>query len=191
MNPIDLITSNPGKLREFEAALRPLGFEVRHRPEEIDEIQADTLEEVVQACMAVLKLRSVRNFVLDDSGLFIDALNGFPGVYSAYVLKTLGCQGVLKLLEGLKDRRAHFECCIGCSLEGVGAFTVQARADGRIAREPRGAAGFGFDPIFLPEGRDKTFSEMGLEDKNEISHRGKAIKSFVSQLQYRMGSVHQ
>jgi XTP/dITP diphosphohydrolase len=191
MIPLNIITSNPGKLREFEAALRPLGFEVRHRPEEVDEIQADTLEEVVAACLAALRERGLSNFALDDSGLFIDALNGFPGVYSAYALRTLGCAGVLKLLEGREDRRAHFGCCIGCSIEGIGSFTVQAQADGNIARAPSGSQGFGFDPIFLPEGRETTFAEMGLEEKNEISHRGKAIKSFVAQLQKRMGSVHQ
>jgi XTP/dITP diphosphohydrolase len=191
MIPISIITSNPGKLREFEAALRPLGFEVLHRPEEVDEIQADTLEEVVLACMAELRGRDLTNFVLDDSGLFIDALKGFPGVYSAYALKTLGCAGVLKLLEGRKDRGAHFECCIGCSLEGAGDFTVRGRADGQIGHALQGGQGFGFDPIFLPQGGSRTFAEMDLEEKNEISHRGKAIKNLVSQLQNRMGSVHQ
>lgn len=189
MIPINIITSNPGKLREFEAALRPLGFEARHRPEEIDEIQADTLEDVVQACIAQLRVRNVRNFVVDDSGLFVDALNGFPGVYSAYVMRTLGCEGLLKLLEDREDRGARFECCIGCSLEGIGAFTVQGRADGTILRELRGTGGFGFDPVFLPAGKQRTFAEMGMEEKNEISHRGKAIKSLVSQLNSRMGSV--
>jgi len=191
MIPLDIITSNPGKLREFEAALRPLGFEVRHRPEEVDEIQADTLEEVVLACLTELRERKLTNFVLDDSGLFIDALKGFPGVYSAYALRTLGCDGVLRLLEGQEDRRAHFECCIGCSLERIGSFTAQARCDGIIAQSPSGSRGFGFDPIFYPEGRTITFGEMGLEEKNEISHRGRAIKSFVLQLQKRMGSVRQ
>jgi XTP/dITP diphosphohydrolase len=94
-------------------------------------------------------------------------------------------------MEGQEDRRARFECCIGCSLDWIGSFTVQARCDGSIAQAPTGSKGFGFDPIFYPEGRTITFAEMGMEEKNEISHRGKAIKSFVSQLQKRMGSVHQ
>lgn len=182
MIELDLITSNPGKLKEFRSALEPLGFEVRHLPEEVDEIQADTLEEVVQGCVAQLKARGLRNFVLDDSGLFIDELNGFPGVYSSYVFRTLGCEGILKLLQGKSNRAARFECCIGCSIERMGQFTVKELSKGRIIHEMRGREGFGYDPIFVPAGKERTYAEMGLEEKNELSHRGKAIKSFARQL---------
>ncbi|MCU0861773.1 MAG: RdgB/HAM1 family non-canonical purine NTP pyrophosphatase, partial [Methanomassiliicoccales archaeon] len=177
MRRLHLITGNLGKLREFKAALEPSGYEVVHLPEEVEEIQADTLEEVVADCLRQLHSRGLKDFVLDDSGLFIDTLKGFPGVYSSYALRTLGCQGVLRLLEGAQDRRARFECCIGCSLEGMGDIILKESCKGRIVHAMRGEGGFGFDPIFAAAGEGRTFAEMPLEEKNVISHRGKAIKS--------------
>ena len=182
MRRIDVITSNAGKMREFRGALEPLGFEPRQRSEDIDEMQADTLEEVVGDCMAQLQARGLQDYIIDDSGLFVDALGGFPGVYSAYVLKTLGCQGIIKLLSGRSDRTARFRCCIGCNVEGVGEIVVSAEAVGSIIEEERGGGGFGFDPIFVPLGYERTFSELPLEEKNRISHRGKAINSLSDRL---------
>jgi len=185
MNELKLVTSNPGKLKEFRHALEPLGFKVEHLPEEVDEIQADTLEEVVRECIRELRGRGVRNFILDDSGLFVSALHGFPGVYSSYAFKTLGSEGILKLLEKEKDRNATFRCCIGCCIEDLDDIIVAEEATGTIIHEKRGTGGFGFDPIFVPEGYTLTFAEMPLEKKNVISHRGKAIKSFAANLMAR------
>jgi XTP/dITP diphosphohydrolase len=173
-------------MREFRAALEPLGFELSQRSEDIEEIQAETLEEVVTNCMAQLKAKGLSNFIIDDSGLFIDSLRGFPGVYSAYALKTLGCQGMLQLLSGNNERTARFRCCIGCILEGRGEMVVSAEAVGRIIEEERGSGGFGFDPIFVPSGYEATFSELPLDEKNMISHRGKAINSLRERLLGRM-----
>ncbi|HTY47581.1 MAG TPA: RdgB/HAM1 family non-canonical purine NTP pyrophosphatase [Methanomassiliicoccales archaeon] len=184
-----MVTSNQGKLKEFRHALEPLGFRLHHLPEDVDEIQADTLEEVVEACVRDLRARGIRDFVLDDSGLFVNALGGFPGVYSSYVFKTLGSEGILKLLEGQKDRRASFRCCIGCSVDGVGEFNVSQDVEGKIIGEKRGSGGFGFDPIFMPDGFVETFAEMPIDAKNRISHRGKAIKSFASTLSERTAGV--
>ena len=166
--------------------MEPLGFELRQRSEEIDEIQADELEDVVRECMAQLQARRVRDYIIDDSGLFIDALGGFPGVYSAYVLKTLGCQGIIRLMEGRSDRTARFRCCIGCDSGRLGEIVVSAEAVGTIIDEERGSGGFGFDPIFVPSGYDKTFSELPLDEKNLISHRGKAINLLSASLSKRM-----
>lgn len=182
MRKVQLITSNPGKLREFRAALEPLGYEVVHLPLEVEEVQADTLEEVVVDCMRRIRDQKVKDFIIDDSGLFVDALKGFPGVYSSYVLKTLGCQGLLKLMEGVDDRSARFECCVGCSLEGRKDIILAERCDGRIIGAMRGQGGFGFDPVFAATGEERTFAEMPLAEKNLISHRGKAIKSLARQL---------
>lgn len=187
MRKVNLITSNLGKLREFKAALEPLGFEVVHLDVEVDEVQADTLEEVVAGCMRQLRSRGVKDFVIDDSGLFVDALRGFPGVYSSYALRTLGCEGLLKLMQGVQDRRARFECCVGCSLEGMRDIVLKERCEGRILEAGRGEEGFGFDPIFAAEGEGRSFAEMPLDEKNLISHRGKAIKSLAIQLQMRKG----
>ena len=180
-----LITSNRGKLEEFRAALAPLGIEVEHCTEDCDEIQADTLEEVVANCLQQLKSKGLKDFVIDDSGLFVDALEGFPGVYSSYALRTIGLEGVLKLMGGRTDRAAHFESCVGCSIFGE-EFSVTGRCDGTIASRPSGEGGFGFDPIFIPSGYSQTFAEISLEEKNRISHRGRAIQAFAQELRRRL-----
>jgi XTP/dITP diphosphohydrolase len=184
---LGLITSNEGKLREFRSELSRLGIEVARVNEICEEIQADTIEEVVRYCLKDLKGRGVGNVILDDSGLFIDSLEGFPGVYSSYVYKTLGCKGILKLMERIGDRKAHFSCCIGCILRDGQEIIVTEKIEGRIGTEERGDKGFGFDPIFTPEGESRTFAEMSIEEKNPISHRGGAIRAFAEALRQKTG----
>lgn len=174
------ITSNPGKVEEAKKYFAPLGVEVYQLKTEYPEIQADTLEEVAEYGARWLAERIGGPFFLDDSGLFVEALNGFPGVYSAYVYRTLGYQGILKLLEGETNRRAYFKTVIAYWDGGLHIFT--GRVDGEITTEPRGSGGFGFDPVFKPDGFDKTFAEMTTGEKNEISHRGKALKAFAQWL---------
>jgi XTP/dITP diphosphohydrolase len=184
---LNIITSNRGKLEEFRAALAPLGIEVAHLPIGYEEVQVDTLEEVVDHGLKELRARGVGDLVIDDSGLFIDALKGFPGVYSAYALRTLGNQGVLRLMEGVEDRGARFTCCIGSSIAGMEDIVVCESCEGHIAEDEKGAGGFGFDPIFMPVDEDMTFAQMPMVEKNAISHRGKAIRSFVEALRQRTG----
>ncbi|MCG7845246.1 MAG: non-canonical purine NTP pyrophosphatase [Methanomassiliicoccales archaeon] len=180
-----MVTSNRHKLDEYHHGLSALGVTVEHLPVECDEIQADTLREVVLSCLEQLKRDGHRNFMLDDSGLFVPSLNGFPGVYSAYIMQTIGCQGMLRLIDGL-DRRARFECCIGVSSEELGDFTVTGVSPGTITLEERGEGGFGYDPIFVPDGYELTFAQMDMEMKNECSHRGRGIVELVAELRKRM-----
>ncbi|HUT26831.1 MAG TPA: RdgB/HAM1 family non-canonical purine NTP pyrophosphatase [Methanomassiliicoccales archaeon] len=182
---LNLVTSNEHKLEEYRNGLYPLGIEVKHLQADCDEIQADTLHEVVLACMERLKRDGYRDFILDDSGMFVPALNGFPGVYSAYVMQTIGCQGMLRLLDGL-NRSAHFECCIGVCSDELGEFTLTGRSPGRIITEKRGEGGFGYDPIFMPDGQELTFAEMDMVTKNHHSHRGKAMVELARELKQRM-----
>ncbi len=174
------ITSNPGKVEEAKRYFEPLGVEIYQLKMEYPEIQADTLEEVARFGAEWLGKRLDVPFFLDDSGLFIDALNGFPGVYSAYVYRTLGIDGILKLMKGVKNRNAHFRSVIAYWDGEVHLFT--GRVDGEIINEKRGSGGFGFDPIFVPEGFTRTFAEMTTEEKNLISHRGRALKAFAEWL---------
>ena len=162
-----------------------MGHAVEHSTEDCDEIQADTLQEVVMSCLQQLKAKGLRDFVIDDSGLFVHALKGFPGVYSSYALRTIGLDGILRLLDGVGDRSAHFECCVGASIGGE-EFTVTGRCDGTIAQRPSGTGGFGFDPIFVPSGYDRSFAEISIEEKNGISHRGKAVQAFSDELRRRL-----
>ncbi len=174
------ITSNPGKVEEAKKYFENLGVKVHQLHFEYPEIQADTLEEVAEYGVRWLAERIDGPFFLDDSGLFIDALKGFPGVYSAYVYKTLGIDGILKLLEGVADRSAYFKSVVAYWDGEPHLFT--GRVDGKITHEMRGSGGFGFDPVFKPTGFEMTFAEMTTEEKNGISHRGRALTSFAEWL---------
>jgi len=159
--------------------------ELDHRNLGYREVQADTLEEVVLHGMEELRTRGIENFIIDDSGLFVHVLGGFPGVYSAYALRTLGCAGLLRLMDGKEDRRASFRCCIGCWSRELGEIVVEAESPGAIGRREEGAEGFGFAPIFLPEGKRLTYAQLPLDEKNVISHRGKAIRALVEEIEKR------
>jgi XTP/dITP diphosphohydrolase len=142
------------------------------------EIQSDTLEEVVKNALNWLSGKVEGDFLIDDSGLFISSLGGFPGVYSSYVFHTVGLEGMLEILEGAEDRDAEFRCCFGLRWQGEDRL-FPGVSPGRIIEERRGEGGFGYDPIFVPSGHEKTFAEMSTEEKNELSHRGKALEKVL------------
>ena len=171
---LTLVTSNPGKVAEVRQLLRPFGLTVVWGRQQLLEPQADTLEEVVRA-----KVRSVRRgssaVLVEDTGLFIEALNGFPGVYSSYAFRTIGLAGILALVNG-QSRIAVFRTVAAVRI-GARIVVTRGATRGRIPREPRGTGGFGFDPIFIPNGSNKTFAEMDIEEKNRVSHRGAAIRA--------------
>lgn len=172
---LKVVTSNRGKFEEYKEKLEPYFEDIDMTDLEYPEIQADTLEEVVQYALEELKEHSP--LIIDDSGLFIDSLNGFPGVYSAYVMDTIGCDGILSLMKDEKDRSARFQCVIGYLAEEKRLF--KGVSEGTITGEKRGSKGFGYDPIFLPEDYQRTYAEMKSEEKNRISHRGAAMEEFL------------
>lgn len=186
---ICFVTGNKGKYAEARESLKSTADVIM---ENLDppEIQADTLEEVARFSLEYLLNRDIirieksglrtpsgiyDKLFLEDAGLFIDHLNGFPGVYSAYVYKTMGYEGILKLLNGVEDRTARFEAAVAL-VDASGSISLfKGVCKGNIAVEPSGSMGFGFDPIFIPEGHYRTFAEMSDREKNVISHRGRAI----------------
>ncbi|MBW1693160.1 MAG: XTP/dITP diphosphatase [Deltaproteobacteria bacterium] len=116
----------------------------------------------------------------DDSGLLVEALNGAPGVYSARYAGEAAtdkerCLRLLNEMEGKSDRRAAFECVVSIAVPSGPALTYEARCEGLIAETPSGSSGFGYDPIFFYPPYKKTFAELTIEEKNRISHRGKAF----------------
>jgi len=172
------VTRNVGKLREMEFILGRYGIEVVPFEARKLEIQSESLEEIVSYAARLLVGTVPEPFLVEDSGLFIEALRGFPGPYSSYVYRTIGCEGVLKLLEGVSDRRARFLCVAALCVGGeVHTFVGEVR--GSISAQARGSSGFGFDPIFIPEASEKTFAEMSLEEKCAISHRGRALSKLA------------
>jgi XTP/dITP diphosphohydrolase len=171
---IRFVSSNPGKFREVREILRPYGVEVRWSRRALPEAQADTLPEVVRSKLAPLPVTGGA-YLVEDSGLFLEGLQGFPGVYSAYAYRTLGLTNILRLLKG-RDRSATFRTAAGVR-QGRSSWVVGGTVRGRIAERPRGDGGFGYDPIFIPTGDSRTFAEMSPEEKNGYSHRGRAIRA--------------
>ncbi len=172
------VTSNEGKFKEVRAIAEKYGINVEWFKRKYLEPQGDNLEEIARISALNLAKEIKEPFFIEDSGLFINALNGFPGPYSSYVFKTIGNEGILKLMEGIEDRSAYFKAVIAY-FDGKDVHIFTGIVEGKISKEIRGTMGFGYDPIFLYG--DKTFAEMG-EDKNKVSHRRKALEAFFSWL---------
>ncbi|BAN90194.1 XTP/dITP diphosphatase [Aeropyrum camini] len=170
-----LVTGNRGKLEEAREVLGEYGVEVEQAQAWKLEVQSESLEEIALQAARIAYAQLRRPLAVEDAGLFINALNGFPGPYSSYAYKTIGIPGVLRLLEGAADRRGCFRAAVAYIAPLVErVFTGEVC--GSIAREPRGSQGFGFDPIFIPEGYTRTFAELGPGVKNRISHRARAFR---------------
>ena len=147
---------------------------------------------------ALIKARAVAKLgylaIADDSGLEVDALDGAPGIYSARYSGGHGNDAennllVLKNLAGVPDekRTARFTCAIACVMPTGEAFTVRASCEGRILHAEEGSGGFGYDPLFYVEEYKKTLASVTPEEKNAISHRGKALRAFVAEYKKRTG----
>ena len=127
--------------------------------------------------------RTGENVIADDSGLEVKALNGAPGIYSARYAGEQksdddNIQKLLKELRNKDDRRANFRCVIALILNGV-EYAFDGRCNGSIIYSKRGENGFGYDPVFVPDGYEETFAELGNAVKNKISHRAKAIERLI------------
>jgi XTP/dITP diphosphohydrolase len=167
-------TSNAHKLEEVSAVAREYGIELEQCSLPKIEVQGDSLVEIVSKSVILAYLFANRPVLVEDAGLFIKALNGFPGPYSSYVYRTIGLRGVLKLLEGVEEREACFKSAAALAYER-GVIIGEGEVCGYITTVPRGTRGFGFDPIFVPHGDTRTFAEMSVEEKNKYSHRAKAV----------------
>lgn len=186
MNRVVFATNNENKLREAREILLPLGIEVVSQREAGADCEPEE-NGMIFAENAMIKARAVYDIVkspviADDSGLCVDALDGRPGVYSArYAPKGRECA---KLLDEMKDipedkRGAYFECTIAY-IDSDGYFTVSGKCVGKIGYEERGTNGFGYDPVFMYG--EKSLAEMTADEKNEISHRGEALKGLYEEL---------
>jgi XTP/dITP diphosphohydrolase len=168
-----LVTSNPHKFAEIRRILAPYGVTLHRRDQRLPEPQSARLEDVVSAKLGATRKDS--GYVLvEDSGIFFEGLGGFPGVYSAYVYDTVGLPGVIRLLTG-RSRKARFRTVAGIR-RGARTWMCSGSTDGRASSRLRGRGGFGYDPIFLPDGRQKTFAELSPAEKDAISHRGRAFR---------------
>ncbi len=187
-----IATNNPKKLKELERILKPLGIDAVTAKEagvsldDVDETGTTFSENAFLKANAAFE-KTGMPAVADDSGLCVDALNGKPGVYSA----RYGGENATdedknnKLLEELKDvaeenRTAHFSCAICCILPDGSKIEVEGKCDGKIAFEPSGDGGFGYDPIFMCG--DKSYAQLTAEEKDAVSHRGQALRKLQKEL---------
>jgi XTP/dITP diphosphohydrolase len=191
MKKLIFATNNAHKLEEVRAMLQP-----QYSIISLDEIGChDDIPETAETLEgnALIKAQFVfdkygLNCFADDTGLEIDALNGEPGVYSARYageacIPEDNIKKVLQLLGDSADRNARFRTSIALILEGKIHY-FEGKVEGNIEFSPKGEQGFGYDPIFTPQGYDKSFAQLSAGEKNEISHRGLAIKKLVEFLQH-------
>ena len=171
--------------------LTALGFDVLERPEDAPDVDetSETLEGNALLKAQVLASATGEPALADDTGLFVDALDGRPGVYSArYAGRSASdadnVEKLLAELDGVPDtmRVARFRSVIAVAYPDGGSFTVEGLLEGSIAKSPRGSEGFGYDPIFLPEGEERTVAEFGNAWKRGNSHRARAARALLEAL---------
>ena len=176
---IYFITGNNYKFKEIKNLFQKeeLVYDLKQKTAATIEVQASSIKEV-----ALFKLKSVKtnfnnSYFVEDAGFFIDIpLKGFPGVYSKFVLNTIGNKGILDLINDYWNSAAHFEAVIALYFQPLNEILVfEGIVEGKVSEKIRGTGGFGFDPIFIPnEMPTSTFAELTTEEKNSVSHRGKA-----------------
>lgn len=179
---------NPGKIAEIKELLAPYGIEVLSAADaglpDVEETGKTFEENAYIKARAAAQAKHIP-CIADDSGLCVDAIGGKPGVYTARYAPNRDFDiGMDKLLKELNDtnpqnRAAHFSCVIVIAYPDGAYKAFEGRVDGNIATQKTGEAGFGYDPIFIPTGYTRSFAEFSSEEKNKISHRGRALQKFI------------
>ena len=187
MRTLVFATHNTHKLREVRAmlpdGLKLVGLTDLGRTDPLPET-SDTLEGNALQKARYVKEHYGYDCFADDTGLEVDALHGAPGVYSARYAgedcdSAANVRKLLAALDGVADRRARFRTVIAFVTDGGQEYLFEGEVGGHIATEEHGAGGFGYDPIFTPDGYDRTFAQLSADEKNAISHRGRAVRRFV------------
>jgi XTP/dITP diphosphohydrolase len=183
MNPLYFVSGNIHKYLEIQSILKKKAIDInlKFSKRNIIEIQEETIQKI-----ALEKSKSAYNIlkkpiIIEDDGLFIKSINGFPGQYSSYVFRTIGNEGIIKLLKGKKDREACFKAVIVFNNGSVNKiFTGQSNG---VISTKIASGGWGYDPIFIPHKKDVTFAILGdINKKNQFSHRRIALDKLVKWL---------
>ena len=174
------VTSNIHKFQEARRVLSEYKIATAKLKVEAVEIQDDSLENIAKySVQDAVKNCGLPVFV-EDAGLFVEALQGFPGPYSRYVYDTVGVKGILKLMKNIENRNAYFQSVIAFSSPKEQPICFRGKVTGKISLQELGTSGFGYDPIFIPlEGDGRTFAEMTTTQKNLYSHRAEALRKFA------------
>lgn len=176
MRAVTFASTNENKYREVEKILSSHGISVDFMWTSPVEIQSESLEEIAREKAKSAFVQVGKPVIVEDDGLFVDALKGFPGQYSSHAFKTIGNAGIIKLLVASADRSASFRSSIAF-YDGKHLSISEGRVDGKISDNVT-EGGWGYDPIFVPSGTSLTFAQL-KEKKNEYSHRKKALDDFA------------
>lgn len=175
------VTGNVHKFHEARAVLREFGISTAMLNLDTTEIQADDLDAIARFSALEASKKTAMSIFVEDAGLFIDALQGFPGPYSSYVYQTLGTKGILKLMRNTTRRNAYFYSAVAFSDSDKDSEIklFHGRVNGKIVHKEQGNRGFGFDPIFEPLAKTgKTFAQITQDEKSRYSHRAEALRKF-------------
>lgn len=174
-------TGNPHKLKEVQHFLRQYPIDIKGVDLKGKEIQGETVEEIAEFSVLQAVQKMGKPIFTEDTGLFIKQLDGFPGPFSSYVYKTIGLAGILKLLDSVQDRSAEFKSAIAFCAPAITPICFLGTSSGTISLKEQGTHGFGFDPIFKPnDGKNRTFAEMEIDEKTQISHRTRSLKKLIT-----------
>lgn len=176
--PLYFASSNKNKFLEIENLLaKEKGIKIHFSKVILKEIQSESIIEVAEDKVKKAFSMIKKPVIVEDDGLFIKDLNGFPGIYSSFVFKTIGNKGILNLLKDNENRKASFTS-IFSFFDGKIIESFSGETTGYITTKIL-PEGWGFDPIFKPEDEDKTYGQIDILKKNKISHRSKAIRKFL------------
>jgi len=170
------VTTNEHKRREVQ---KILGFELERAEFDLPEIQAiDPAEVAAEKALAARQALEASDLpvLVEDSGLMVDAWDGFPGALTKWLMRSVGNDGLLRMLSESEDRSARAVCVVALAEADGTVRTFRGEVPGTLAQRPRGAGGFGYDPVFVPEWSSMTYAEMG-EGKNADSHRARAFRA--------------
>jgi non-canonical purine NTP pyrophosphatase (RdgB/HAM1 family) len=173
-----LVSSNPNKGIEAE---RILGMPVLRVSLTLPEIQAATVEEVTRYKLETAKTKGYARLIVEDVSLGFDELGNFPGPYVRWLLEAAGGKGLAAIAYALNNRAARAQCCVGY-WDGKQVKMFMGETAGEILVKPRGERHFGWDAWFQPKGSDKTFAEMSADEKDAVSHRGRAYRKLAEHL---------
>ena len=175
---MSLVTGNPNKVREAE---RITGCEIASLEIDLPEIQSMNLEHVLRAKGEEAWRRAGRPVIVEETGLELPAMNGFPGPMVKWMIDSIGPEGLAEAAIRLGDPRAVARCMLLVT-DGEETLVAEGVAEGTLVLPARGETGFGWDPVFQPDGYDRTSAELGDEVKDRISHRGRAWRDLLSKL---------
>jgi len=183
-NIIYFVTTNENKFEEILKLFQSenVNYNLIQLDVEVNEIQTNSIQEVASFKLNSIKDKINGSYFVEDAGFFVDIpLNGFPGAYSSYIMKTIGNNGILRLIDEFDKTQAHFTSVIALYFNPLDKnLFFEGTIQGKVSKTVRGSGGFGFDPIFLPDIiPNKTFAELTIEEKNKVSHRGRAWSKFI------------